>query len=125
PGSGSPTAPAPAPPPAAPAPAGPAAPAVKKDEIDVAATRAAVKSHVAAIQQCYERAKMDDPGLAGSIAVRITIGPDGAVIGTQVTKSTIGSAVVERCVTAEISRWRLPQPTGGKAASLLYPFVFE
>jgi len=119
------TAPAPSPTIAAPAPPAPAAPAVKKDEIDVAATRAAVRTHVAAIQQCYERAKMDDQGLAGAMTVRITIAPDGAVTGTQVTKSTIGSPVVERCVTAEISRWHLPKPTGGNAASLLYPFVFE
>jgi eukaryotic-like serine/threonine-protein kinase len=111
----------------APAPtlSGPAAPAVKKDEIDVAATRAAVRTHVAAIQQCYERAKMDDQSLAGAMTVRITIAPDGAVTATQVTKSTIGSPVVERCVTAEISRWQLPKPTGGNTASLLYPFVFE
>ena len=109
----------------APTPAGPAAPAVKKDEIDVAATRAAVRTHVAAIQQCYERAKMDDQSLAGAMTVRITIAPDGAVTAAQVTKSTIGSPVVERCVTAEISRWQLPKPTGGNTASLLYPFVFE
>jgi len=106
-------------------PPSPAAPAVKKDEIDVTATRAAVRTHVAAIQQCYERAKMDDQRLAGAMTVRITIAPDGAVTGTQVTKSTIGSPVVERCVTNEIARWHLPRPTGGNAASLLYPFVFE
>ena len=125
--SGAPAEAAPAPPAVAPAPplSGPAAPAVKKDEIDVAATRAAVRTHVAAIQQCYERAKMDDQSLAGAMTVRITIAPDGTVTGTQVTKSTIGSPVVERCVTAEISRWHLPRPTGGNAASLLYPFVFE
>jgi serine/threonine-protein kinase len=124
-GSGSPTETAPARPLTTPAPPGPATGAVKKDEIDVAATRAAVRLHVAAIQQCYERAKMDDPSLAGALTVRITIAPDGAVTGTQVTKSTIGSSTVERCVTAEVSRWHLPRPTGGNAASLLYPFVFE
>jgi len=124
-GSGSPAETTPAPSPVAPASSGAATPAVKKDEIDVAATRAAVRSHVAAIQQCYERAKMDDQSLAGAMTVRITIAPDGAVTGTQVTKSTIGSPAVERCVTAEISRWHLPKPTGGNAASLLYPFVFE
>ncbi len=128
-GSGAPTETTLAAPPvaAAPAPAapGPATPAVKKDEIDVAATRAAVRTHVAVIQQCYERAKMDDQSLTGAMTVRITIAPDGAVTGTQVTKSTIGSPVVERCVTAEIARWHLPKPTSGNAASFLYPFVFE
>jgi TonB family protein len=124
-GSGSPAAIAPAATPPTPAPQGPATPAIKKDEIDVAATRAAVRPHVAAIQQCYERAKMDDQGLAGAITVRITIAPDGAVTGAQIAKSTIGSSAVERCVATEISRWRLPKPTGGTAASFLYPFVFE
>jgi TonB family protein len=105
--------------------AAPEAPAVKKDEIDVAATRAAVLGHVAAIQQCYERAKMDDMTLAGAITVRITIAPDGAVTGAEVARSTIRSAAVERCVTGEIARWHLPRPRGGHAASFLYPFVFE
>jgi hypothetical protein len=109
-----PSAPAPAPPVAA----APEAPAVKKDEIDVAATRAAVLGHVAAIQQCYERAKMDDMTLAGAVTVRITIAPE-------VVRSTIRSAAVERCVTGEIARWHLPRPRGGHAASFLYPFVFE
>jgi outer membrane biosynthesis protein TonB len=110
------------------APAAPPAPAVqptRKDEIDVAATRAAVRNHVAAIQQCYERAKMDDLSLAGAMTVRITIAPDGAVTAAEVTRSTIRSPAVEGCVTAEISRWRLPRPTGGHPASFLYPFVFE
>jgi hypothetical protein len=127
PGSGSPpeAAPPQAQAPAAPAIAAPAAPVARKDEIDVAATRAAVRSHVAAIQQCYERAKMDDPGLAGAMTMRISIAPDGGVTGAQVASSTIRSPVVERCVTAEISRWRLPRPTAGNTASFLYPFVFE
>jgi TonB family protein len=126
-GHGSPAETAPARPMTTPESPGPATPgpAVKKDEIDVAATRAVVRTHVAAIQQCYERAKMDDQSLAGSMTVRITISPDGAVTGTQVTKSTIGSPAVERCVTNEVSHWHLPKPTGGNAASLLYPFVFE
>jgi serine/threonine-protein kinase len=124
-----PPAPPPAPPsedaPAPPVASAPDAPAVKHDEIDVAATRAAVLGHVAAIQQCYERAKMDDMTLAGAITVRITIGPDGAVTGAEVARSTIRSAAVEHCVTGEIARWHLPRPRGGHAASFLYPFVFE
>lgn len=123
------TAPGPAPPaeaaPAPPVTPAPPTPAVKKDEIDIAATRAAVLGHVAAIQQCYERAKMDDMSLAGAMTVRITIASDGAVTGAEVTQSTIRSAAVEHCVTAEIARWHLPRPTGGRAASFLYPFVFE
>ena len=102
PGAGPVTAAAAAPPVTSAAPPAPVVKAVKKDEIDVAATRAAVHTHVAAIQQCYERAKMDDLSLAGSMTVRITMAPDGAVTAAEVIRSTIRSPAVEGCVTAEM-----------------------
>jgi TonB family protein len=93
--------------------------------IDVAATRAAARAQIGPVQQCYERARMDDSSLAGTVQVRITVAPDGSVAKVDVVSSTLGAPPVETCIRQAISRWRLPRPTGGVAASLTYPLVFQ
>ena len=101
------------------------APAVKPPTLDVPAIRAAVRSQIATVQQCYERAKMDDANLQGTVTVRITIAPNGSITNAQVASSTLRSPHVEDCITRAIARWRLPAPAGGEVASFSYPFVFE
>jgi TonB family protein len=91
----------------------------------VAATRAAVRVQIGPVQQCYERARMDDPNLAGTVTTRITVAPDGSVAKIDITNSTLGAPSVEACIRQGISRWRLPRPSGGASASLTYPLVFQ
>ena len=98
---------------------------VKQPALDVGATRAAVRAQIEPVQQCYERAKMDDGKLRGTLTVRITIAANGSIANAQVASSTLSSPQVEGCITREISRWQLPSPSGGAAVSLSYPFVFE
>jgi TonB family protein len=113
--------PAPAPPAARPEP--PAGP--RPGTIDVAATRAAARTQIGPVQQCYERARMDDPSLAGTVQVRITIGSDGTVVKVEIASSTLGAPAVENCIRQAVTRWRLPKPSGGVSASLTYPLVFQ
>ena len=114
--------PAPAEPPAARAEAssGP-----RPGTIDVAATRAAARTQIGPVLQCYERARMDDPSLSGTVQARITIGPDGTVSRVDIASSTLGAPSVESCIRQAITRWRLPRPSGGVAAALTYPLVFQ
>ena len=93
--------------------------------IDVAATRAAARTQIGPVQQCYERARMDDPSLTGTVQARITIGPDGTVSKVDIASSTLGAPSVESCIRQAIARWRLPRPSGGVAAALTYPLVFQ
>ena len=102
-----------------------AAAAQAKPAVDVAAIRAAVRSQIRPVQQCYERGKMDDVNLRGSVTVRITIAADGSVANAQVASSTLGAPDVERCITHEVLRWQLPRPAGEAPVSLSYPFAFE
>ncbi len=113
------------PPPVAKLPVTAVAAAQARPMLDVAGTRAAARSQIGPVQQCYERGKMDDGNLRGGVTVRITIAANGSVASAQVTSSTLGSPQVEACITREIARWRLPPPTGGTAVSLSYPFAFE
>jgi TonB family protein len=116
--------------PAEPAPAETAArpepPAASRPgTIDVAATRAAARTQIGPVQQCYERARMDDPSLTGTVQARITIAPDGSVSKVETASSTLGAPAVENCIRQAIARWRLPRPSGGVAAALTYPLVFQ
>jgi hypothetical protein len=97
----------------------------KRPAIDIAATRAAARSQLGPIQQCYERARMDDASLKGNVTAQITVAADGSVANVRIVSSTLSSPPTERCIAAEIARWQLPKPGGGAAVSFTYPFVFE
>jgi len=103
----------------------PVPPAGKPPNLDVAALRAAVRSRIGPLQKCYERAKMDDANLRGSVTAHITVAGNGSVARVQVSHSTLNAPQVEGCITREIARWHLPKPSGGGAVAFLYPFVFE
>ena len=96
-----------------------------KPTLDVAATRAAVRSQLRPVQQCYERGKMDDGNLRGSVTVRITIAANGSVANAQVVSSMLGAPEVERCITHEVARWQFPRPPGEAPVAFSYPFTFE
>jgi protein kinase-like protein len=105
--------------------ADPAPTAVAAPQVDVTATRAAIRSQVEPLQQCYERGKMDDARLKGTVVARLTVAPDGSIASVRITSSTLNSSQTEHCITGEIARWRLPKPSGGVPVSFSYPFVFE
>ncbi len=103
----------------------PVPPTGKPPSLDVTALRAAVRSQIGPVQKCYERAKMDDANLRGSVTAHITVAGNGSVAHVQVSHSTLNTPQIEGCITREIARWHLPKPSGGGAVAFLYPFVFE
>src|SRR5262249_16893579 len=107
------------------APAQAPASTVRPGTIDVAATRAAARAQLGPVQQGCERAKMEDTSLAGTVTARITVAPDGSVSRVDIAKSTLGAPQVDACIRQGILRWRLQPPSGGVAASLTYPLIFE
>lgn len=102
----------------------PPPPAPAKPTIDVAATRTAVIAQLAPIQQCYERAKMDDTSLRGTVTARMTVAANGSIANVSIVSSTLHSPPVEACVTREVAHWHLPKPDGGPV-SFAYPFAFQ
>ena len=103
----------------------PVPPTGKPPSLDVTALRAAVRSQIGPLQKCYERAKMDDANLRGSVTAHITVAGNGSVARVQVSQSTLNAPQALGCVTREIARWHLPRPSGRGAVAFLYPFVFE
>ncbi|MEK7358025.1 MAG: AgmX/PglI C-terminal domain-containing protein, partial [Bdellovibrionota bacterium] len=74
---------------------------------------------------CYEQGLQGEPSLAGRIAIRFTIGGNGAVRTAGVDNSTLNSSMVEQCVVNRMRSLKFPLPQGGVDVKVSYPFMFR
>jgi TonB family protein len=84
--------------------------------------RRIIRSHIASIKRCYERQLLVDPGLAGKVVARFTIGANGDVVASSASGLHPN---VDSCVTRVIRRMRFPKPKGGGVVKVSYPFIFR
>lgn len=86
-----------------------------------------VKRNRGAIRYCYESQLMRYPTLRGRVEIDFIIDTSGRVSKVKVPTNTLAPAAargnVSRCLMKFVSRWRFPQPRGGKAR-VIYPFTF-
>ena len=92
--------------------------------LDPALIRGVVRERIGEIRACYDRGLAADPGLAGRVVIAFTIDAGGGVREASAEEVTIGGDVGACCREAALG-WRFPAPTGAKAVSVRYPFVFE
>jgi TonB family protein len=104
------------------APKPPAGPA--PGTVDASAVRAVVRAHLAEIQTCVSRARMDDRDLHGRVTMRIELAANGAVTGTSVASSSGATPSLESCMRKAVATWTFPAPAGGVTAAIRYPFAF-
>lgn len=93
--------------------------------IDRELIRRVIQANHGKFKYCYENELVRNPKLAGRIAVRFQINPQGSVTFAAVDNSTMNNAAVENCVVARIRGLKFPMPQGGGAALVTYPFVFS
>lgn len=84
-----------------------------------------VRQHHGELRACYEREVAKIKGLNGVITVVWLISPQGAVTKVILKSSTMKNKNVEKCVVDSIKFWRFPQPRGGGAVQVEYPFDFR
>ena len=84
-----------------------------------------VRQHTGELRACYEREVAKVKGLNGVLTVVWLISPQGAVTKVILKSSTMNNKNVEKCVTDSIKFWRFPQPRGGGAVQVEYPFDFQ
>lgn len=84
-----------------------------------------VRSHIAQIQYCYEKAMVKLPTLSGKVAVKFVIDAKGAVSSADGTDTTITDAEMVSCVTGVVKRMAFPAPADGSAVVVTYPFNFS
>ena len=83
-----------------------------------------VNSNIHAVQACYEKALLRNPGLSGRIVFDWTVKKDGGVSGVRVRSSTLGNSDVSSCISDKIKKWKFPRPKGGEVI-VTYPFLFR
>jgi hypothetical protein len=94
-----------------------------RGNLDRDTVRRIIRRHLNEVKFCYEQQLPRHPELAGRISVQFTIASSGAVVGSLLQSSTVGNVAVESCVVQAVRRWDFPQPQGGGAVIVSYPFV--
>lgn len=84
-----------------------------------------IKSQLGQILYCYERQLSAKPDLFGKVAVKFTIGPQGAVEQQLIGDTTLKNATVEGCILNRVAAWKFPAPQGGTRVLVTYPFLFK
>jgi TonB family protein len=92
--------------------------------VDPGAVRAVVRAHLAEIETCVARARMEDRDLKGTVVLRIALAGTGRVTGASVASSKGASPGLESCMIKAVATWPFPAPAGGAPAAIRYPFSF-
>ena len=87
--------------------------------------RRVVRSHLDEVRSCYESALQRHGALAGRVMLQFTIGPEGAIVATNVKSSTIEDPTVGACIAESARSWHFPAPCGSGVVIVSYPFVLE
>ena len=105
-----------------PTPKGPILGALDKADID-----ATIKTAMPNIQTCYENALATNPDLSGTVLLKFVIGKDGTVSSSEPKEeqTTLKSAEVIECISAEMKNIQFPAPKGGGVVIVSFPFVFQ
>jgi Protein kinase domain len=84
-----------------------------------------ISQNDAEITLCFEGALKRGQGLSGRVSVRFLIGPDGAVISSELDQSTLGDHPAETCIVNAVRGLRFPKPQGGGVVSVIFPFLLS
>lgn len=93
--------------------------------LDPEIIRRVVRENSAAIRYCYEKELQSTPGLAGKIAVKWTISPQGRVTTATVVETLMKNRNVENCLASRVRNFVFPEPKGGGNVVVTFPFVFR
>jgi hypothetical protein len=96
-------------------------PSASGGDLDPAIIRRYIKRNIQKITYCYEKTLLAKPGLAGTVATKFTIEPNGT------TSAATASGVdddVAGCIAGVIDAIEFPKPKDGAAVTVHYPFTF-
>jgi hypothetical protein len=96
----------------------PAPPLANSEAID-----AVVAAEFPKLRACYDRARVVDPDLTGTVTTTFVIGADGHVSSAHVTNNTLPNCEVVWCVRDTFLKFEFPDPTN-RAAMAVYPIYF-
>lgn len=94
-----------------------------KGEIPRAGVESALQKRLTQMQNCYQGALLEYPGLQGKLILRWTISMKGEVEEVIVEKSQLENAELHSCVVSEIAKLKFPKPEGA-SVFIRYPLTF-
>jgi len=77
------------------------------------------------LRGCYNDELRMDPNVSGRISIQFLIDGAGRVVTAGVKESTVRNPTMEACVVRAIETWEFPNPPGGGAVVVTYPFTFS
>ncbi len=77
------------------------------------------------VTYCYETSLMNTPSLAGKAVFEWKVLASGKVGAVNIKSSTVRSDEIHSCIKSAIKTWKFPQPSGGDAVFVSYPFIFD
>lgn len=84
--------------------------------------RRTVQRHLNGVRHCYQQELQSNPSLAGRVAVRFVITPDGSIGAATVSSTSMQNRAVEQCVAGAVRRMGFPQSESPTIVT--YPFIF-
>jgi len=82
-------------------------------KLDAEAVDRVFQSRKNTVHDCYTAALKEKKDLAGKIAVRLVIGPEGKVIDGTVSENTTGHEGVADCILKRARTFPFPKPSEG------------
>lgn len=77
-------------------------------------------ARIPALRSCYAKALQRDPGLGGTVVVRMHVEADGSVSSSRVSDGSIGDPALSSCLAKELGAMTFPAAEKG-ALEVLYP----
>lgn len=84
-----------------------------------------IGEHMTTVEYCLNRRFLLRPDLSGRLALRMVVGPDGALQSAEAAEDTVGDEELRRCMLGQARTWRFPCPPGGGTVVVNYPFLFN
>ncbi len=94
--------------------------ALTREQID-----GVVRSYRWEINECYDSALEDSPGLEGRLLVVISVDGGGRVSEAHIDTSNMDNDGLEGCLIRSIREWRFPYPASPGSVIISYPFIFR
>jgi hypothetical protein len=95
---------------------------ITKGDIDKAAVRRVVRSHINEVRACYNTGLTKNPHLQGRVEVNFVILGNGGVGSSVVTGNGTKDGQVGKCIARAVKRWKFPRRGSAGAVTVKYPF---
>jgi hypothetical protein len=98
----------------------------KVDEgLDRSQIQATIMRYLSQVRACYEEGLKRTPSMIGQVTMAFEVGPQGQMDFAKVQRSSLNDRSVEDCIQMKMMNWKFPQPRGGKAVKVTYPFMLR